>query len=121
MLEDPKATVYNLLLGVAVDGIDEIQVSPSWPESSNSALPYITFNVPQNVPEYLLDNTIGRQRQIIKIDIWATTPEEASAILISVESAMRQGKFQLALNADIVEPSDDTDSNIHHVTTQFIY
>ena len=85
---NPKKEIFDILKEL---GYGVAQTQPT----EFNELPFINFEVSNNVPIYSLDNEISYQDIDIKVDIWANTSTEASRILSEVEYKMRQNLYKM--------------------------
>lgn len=113
-LDEPKAEIYAILQEVAVAGL-EIEVYQERPEVIES-FPCMTFRISNNVPQYDLDKSIGKQDIIVIIDIWAETSVDSGKVLVALESKMKEYNYLLAFNGDVPDPEGNS-----HITTQFTF
>ena len=97
---NPKKEIFNILKEL---GYGVAQTQPT----TFNELPFINFEVSNNVPSYSLDNEISYQDIDIKVDIWANTSTE-------VEYKMRQNLYKMTYCADVPNISD-----IFHTTAHF--
>lgn len=112
MDENLKSTIYSILTE-----IPDLRIFQERPDViSDDVLPCVTFRVSNDVPTYTLDNDIGKKNIDVVIDIWGNDDDETSSIKVLVEAKMREFKYLLTFNSDIVEPSGGS-----HLTTVFTY
>ena len=104
---NPKKEIFDILKEL---GYGVAQTQPT----EFNELPFINFEVSNNVPIYSLDNEISYQDIDIKVDIWANTSTEASRILSEVEYKMRQNLYKMTYCADVANISD-----IFHTVAHF--
>ncbi len=104
---NPKKEIFDILKEL---GYGVAQTQPT----EFNKLPFINFEVTNNVPSYSLDNEISYQDIDIKVDIWANTSTEASRILSEVEYKMRQNLYKMTYCADVPNIGD-----IFHATAHF--
>lgn len=110
-----ESTIFALLQEIEVEGI-ELAVYQDRPEILTSITCY-TFNVSNNVPDTLLDKSLGADHIEVTIDIFASTTIEVGRMLKALESKMRDNNYTLVFNTNVPDP----DMKVRHKTTKFIY
>lgn len=108
-ITDPTSQIYSKL-----SELDTL-VLQSEPEIKE-VIPCIIFSIPENIPDYMLDKEVGRQRVTVNVDIYGKTSIQSGAIVKAVELKMREINYLCTFNASIPEPE-----KYSHRRLQFTY
>lgn len=114
-----KRTIYSKLSEVLPGKVFQTR-----PEVINT-VPCITFHFIENLPELSLDKSILRQKVRVQIDIWAEDSAQGGDLYNSVIEKMLELNFICGFYREIKErtggTATSTNSEVYHLTTQFIY
>ncbi len=109
-MTDVNKIVYDLLDSLDVDGL---KISQGRPERIEH-FPSITFVVFRDVPKITIDKELQFQEVEVGIDIWTNTSVEGSALLSTLESALREEDILMSSCVRIPDPD-----RISHIATVF--
>lgn len=108
-----RTTIFNKLSEMT--GVFVYQNRPEVLES----FPCVVFSIESNIPMYVLEDDIGYQNMVVKVDIYAELDTDGEGVLSLAESKMRELGYLLTFNSEIPDPNDPDAP--FHLSTQFSF